>query len=257
MAGARRQAGATAYGEPPASPAVKTVAIVQSNYIPWKGYFDLIDAVDELILLDDAQYTRRDWRNRNRLKSPQGVRWLSIPVRVKGRYHQRVDETVIDDPDWAARHWATLGSWYGRAPFFARYRAELEALYLDTREELLSLVNRRFLEALCRLLGISTPLSWSSDYAASGRRTERLLELCLAAGAGRYLSGPAAQAYLDEERFRAEGIEVVWMSYDGYPQYPQLHPPFEHRVSVLDLLLNTGEQARRYMLGEACARSRS
>jgi hypothetical protein len=239
------------------APVAKTVAIVQSNYIPWKGYFDLIDGVDEFILLDDVQYTRRDWRNRNRLKSPQGVRWLSIPVQVKGRYQQRIDETLIDDPRWAERHWATLLSWYRRAPFFEHYRAELEALYLDTHEERLSSVNRRFVSGLCRLLGISTSLSWSSDYGASGQKTERLLEICLAAGARRYVSGPAAHAYLEEERFHAEGIEVVWMSYEGYPTYPQLHPPFEHRVSILDLLLNTGEQARQYMLGEAWARSRS
>jgi hypothetical protein len=244
-------------GDSRSEAAAKTVAIVQSSYIPWKGYFDLIDVVDEFILLDDVQYTRRDWRNRNRLKSPQGVRWLSIPVQVKGRYRQRIDETLIDDPRWAERHWATLLSWYRRAPFFERYRAELEVLYLDAHEELLSLANRRFLSGLCRLLGISTSLSWSSDYGASGQKTERLLEICLAAGARRYLSGPAAHSYLEEERFRAEGIEVVWMSYEGYPPYPQLHPPFEHRVSVLDLLLNTGEQARRYMLGEVWARSRS
>jgi hypothetical protein len=227
----------------------KTICIMQSNYAPWKGYFDLMRLTDELVLYDDVQYTRRDWRNRNRLKSPSGVRWLTIPVKVKGRYLQRIDETTISDPDWAARHWSALITWYGKAPFFERYRPVLEEFYAATRDRHLSQVNRRFLEILRDLLGISTPFSWSSDYPARGQKTERLLSICRAAGADRYVSGPAARAYLDEDRFRAEGVEVVWMSYDGYSTYPQLYPPFEHGVSVLDLLFSVGDDAPRYMLG--------
>jgi hypothetical protein len=229
--------------------ASKTVAILQSNYVPWKGYFDVMRRVDEFVLYDDVQYTRRDWRNRNRFKSPAGVRWLTIPVQVKGRYFQRIDETFISDPRWAQRHWHTLRAWYGQAPYFKRYEAELESLYRGTRERRLSAINRRFLEGLRDLLGIQTPLSASSDYATSGQKTERLLEICQAAGATRYLSGPAARVYLDEDRLRAAGVEVEWMSYEGYPEYPQLHGPFEHGVSVLDLLLNVGDEAPRYMLG--------
>jgi hypothetical protein len=235
----------------------KAVAIVQSNYVPWKGYFDLIRSVDEFIMLDDVQYTRRDWRNRNRLKSPDGVRWLSVPVKVKGRYHQRIDETLISDPDWAPRHWATLSAWYGRAPCFRLYRTALEELYLGTHQRYLSQINRRFLEALCGLLKIDTPLRWSSEYCSAGQRTERLLGICLTAGATRYVSGPSARVYLDESQFRAAGIELVWMNYDGYPEYPQLHPPFEHRVSVLDLLLNMGEDAGSYMVRRPWTASRS
>jgi hypothetical protein len=226
----------------------KTVAIVQSNYVPWKGYFDLMRRVDEFILYDDVQYTRRDWRNRNRFKSPQGAQWLTIPVQVKGRYTQRIDETLVSDPAWAQRHWLTLRSWYRKAPFFKRYEATLEGLYMGRHDLALSVINRRFLAGLRDLLGIETPLSSSSDYATDGHKTERLLGICRAAGASTYLSGPAARVYLEEERFRAEGIAVEWMSYEGYPEYPQLHGPFEHGVSVLDLLLNVGEEAPRYML---------
>jgi hypothetical protein len=226
----------------------KTVAIVQSNYVPWKGYFDLMRRVDEFILYDDVQYTRRDWRNRNRFKSPQGTQWLTIPVQVKGRYTQRIDETLVSDPAWAQRHWLTLRSWYRKAPFFKHYEAVLEGLYMGQRDLALSAINRRFLEGLRDLLGIKTPLSSSSDYATSGQKTERLLGICQAAGASTYLSGPAAREYLEEERFRDAGIVVEWMSYEGYPEYPQLHGPFEHGVSVIDLLLNVGEEAPRYML---------
>jgi hypothetical protein len=227
----------------------KTVAILQSNYVPWKGYFDVMRRVDEFVLYDDVQYTRRDWRNRNRFKSPTGVRWLTIPVQVKGRYLQRIDETFVSDLDWAEQHWQTLKSWYGKAPFFKRYEGELEGLYRGTRERGLSAINRRFLEGLRDLLGIQTPLTVSSDYATSGQKTERLLGICKATGATNYLSGPAAREYLDEDCFRAAGVQVQWMSYKGYPEYPQLNGPFEHGVSVLDLLLNVGEEAPRYMLG--------
>jgi hypothetical protein len=227
----------------------KLVAIVQSSYVPWKGYFDLMAMVDEFIIYDDVQYTRRDWRNRNRLKSPEGVRWLTIPVQVKGRYHQRIDETVISDPSWTERHWATLIAWYGRAPFFELYRPVLEELYLSMNDRYLSRVNRRFLETLSDLLGISTVFSNSSDYPCEGSKTDRLVGICSAAGASRYLSGPAARSYLDEASFYTQGIAVEWMTYDGYSVYPQLHPPFDHHVSVLDLLLNVGEDAPKYMLG--------
>jgi WbqC-like protein family len=229
----------------------KTVAILQSNYVPWKGYFDIIRSVDEFILYDDAQYTRRDWRNRNRFKSPTGVRWLTIPVQVKGRYLQRIDETMVSDSDWAKKHWATLQAWYGRAPFFERYHSALEEVYLGMKEQHLSRINRRFLEMLMEMLGIGTPISWSTDYVASGQKTERLLSLCDAAEATSYLSGPAAREYLDEERFRAQGIDVKWMSYGGYPAYDQLYPPFDHHVSVLDLLLHVGDDAPRYLVGGA------
>jgi hypothetical protein len=228
----------------------KTVAILQSNYVPWKGYFDVMRRVDEFILYDDVQYTRRDWRNRNLLKSPAGIRWLTIPVQVKGRYLQDIDETIISDPEWGERHWATLVAWYARAPFFQRYRATIEGLYHEVRDPCLSEINRRFLEALRDLLGISTPLVPSRQYFATGRGTERLVHICRAAGASRYLTGPAARRYLDEARFRAAGIEVMWMSYEGYPEYPQLYPPFDHHVSALDLLFSVGDDAPRYMLGE-------
>lgn len=227
----------------------KTVAILQSNYVPWKGYFDLMRSVDEFILYDEVQYTRRDWRNRNRFKSPAGTRWLSVPVQVKGRYLQRVDETLISDPGWAQSHWSALTNWYRDAPFFDSYREVFEAAYLGSAEERLSQVNRRFLELIAELLGIDVSLKPSTDYESRSTKTERLLSICEGAGATVYLSGPAAKAYLDESVFADAGIAVSWMNYDGYPEYPQLYPPFEHHVSVLDLLFSVGPDAPNYLLG--------
>jgi hypothetical protein len=229
------------------SATAKRVAIVQSNYIPWKGYFDLINSVDEFILLDEVQYTRRDWRNRNRIKTPQGVIWLTIPVNVKGRYEQRIDETTVSDPSWAEKHWQTLHHSYASALHFDDFSGPVQAAYLGLESDRLSDINRHMLEAVSGMLGIDTPLRSSTDYEGGGRKTERLLGLCLAAGAAEYVSGPAAKAYLDESAFHAAGVEVSYFDYGGYPEYEQPYPPFEHSVSVLDLIFSTGKDARNYM----------
>ena len=158
---------------------MKRVAIVQSCYIPWKGYFDLINSVDEFVLYDDCQYTRQDWRNRNLIKTAQGSKWITVPVRVDGLYGQRLDETRIADPRWAKRHWSTLRQSYARAPFLADYAEAYEDAYARCADEpLLSRVNRRLLEAGCAALDIRTPLTWSTDYTAIGSRTERVVNLC-------------------------------------------------------------------------------
>jgi hypothetical protein len=226
----------------------KRVAIVQSCYIPWKGYFDMVNLVDEFILYDDRQYTKRDWRNRNRIKTAQGTRWLTVPVETKGRYYQRIDETRISEPGWAAEHWKTIVHAYGAAGSFERERERFGDIYASVDDVLVSQVNRRLLEMICDLLGIKTTFSWSTEYAAEGNKTERLVNLCRAAGASAYLSGPRARAYLEEERFANAGIAVEYMDYGGYPAYPQLYGPFEHEVTILDLIFNVGaERAPFYM----------
>jgi hypothetical protein len=225
----------------------KRVAIVQSSYIPWKGYFDLIRAADEFILLDDVQFTKRDWRSRNRIKTKDGLLWLSIPVHTKGRYEQRIVEATISDPSWSHQHWQTIRSAYARAPFFDAYAPLLEPLYRSPVSERLSAVNHALLVAVCDALGIRTPITWSDAYAPREGRNERLIDLCAKSGADEYLSGPSARDYLDERAFNDAGIAVQFAEYDGYPEYPQLHGPFEHTVSVLDLLFCTGPHALDYM----------
>lgn len=225
----------------------KTVAIVQSNYIPWRGYFDLINSVDEFILYDDVQYTRRDWRNRNTIKSAGGVIWLTIPVQVKGKYLQKIKDTVVADSKWTRDHWETIVHNYSQTAHFSEYRGLFEELYLGPENRLLSHINYRFIAAICRILGISTAISWSMDYDLVGDKTERLVNLCRQAGAKTYLSGPTAKTYLDEELFNCRGIEVAYMDYSGYPEYRQLHPPFQPHVSIIDLILNEGPNSAKYM----------
>ena len=225
----------------------RKVLITQSNYIPWKGYFDAMALVDLVILYDDVQYTRRDWRNRNCIKTLAGLKWLSIPVAVKGRPRQAVKDVRIADPRWARRHWETLRHAYRAAPAFAEVKDWLEALYRTADDTFLSALNHRFLSAINDFLGIRTPMRFSMEFQLEGDRTGRLVHLCRQVGATDYYTGPAARAYLEEDKFAAAGIRVHYLDYSGYPEYPQLHGPFEHHVSIVDLLFHTGKQAPRYM----------
>ncbi len=226
---------------------MKKVAILQSNYIPWKGYFDLIAFVDEFILYDDMQYTRRDWRNRNQIKTPQGLQWLTIPVQVKGKFHQKIRETEIVGSDWAAQHWKTLLQNYRTTSHFKAITDWLEPLYHPPLPSNLSDLNRRFLEAICAYLGITTTIKNSWDYPLGEGKSERLAGLCQAAMGDEYVSGPAARDYLDEKVFELYGIKVRWFDYHGYSEYPQLHGEFAHGVTILDLLFNCGPESRRYL----------
>jgi hypothetical protein len=226
---------------------MKKVAILQSNYIPWKGYFDMIAAVDEFILYDDMQYTRRDWRNRNQIKTPQGVQWLTIPVKVKGKYHQKICETEIQGIDWIESHWKSLVQNYSRSPYFHEIVEWLEPLYFSDVPANLSLVNRRFIEAICKYLSISTVISNSWDYRLVEGKTERLADLCAQAGGTEYVSGPAAKDYIDAQVFADFGISLSWFDYSGYSEYPQLWNEFAHGVTILDLLFNCGKASSLYM----------
>ncbi|ARP94344.1 WbqC family protein [Bordetella genomosp. 13] len=224
---------------------MKTVAILQSNYIPWKGYFDLIGAVDEFILYDDMQFTKNDWRNRNKIKTPKGVEWISIPVGAG--ITRRIRDVELPNAQWQEKHWKTLAANYSRAAHYREIADLLDPIYLRQRHTRLSDINRVLIEIICRYLGIATVIRNSWDYALGGGKTERLVDLCVQAGAKAYISGPAAKGYLQESLFSEAGIAVTWFDYTGYPEYPQLWGPFEHGVSVLDLLFNCGKDASRHM----------
>ncbi|MGL4191292.1 MAG: WbqC family protein [Vibrio sp.] len=226
---------------------MKKIAILQSNYIPWKGYFDLINMVDEFVLYDDVQYTRRDWRNRNKIKTPQGLKWLSIPVEVKGKYFQKINETLVSDKNWSVTHWKTIKQYYSKAPYYKDYKDLFEDFYMNNQETHLSLINARLIELVNSILGIQTKITWSSDYELMEGQTEKLLGICKQAGADVYLSGPAAKDYFDETLAEKMGIRVEWMDYSGYPEYQQLHPPFEQGVTILDLIFNEGSNAKHFM----------
>ncbi len=226
---------------------MKKIAILQSNYIPWKGYFDIINKVDEFIFYDDMQYTKRDWRNRNKIKTPQGLMWLSIPVEVKGKYLQKINETKISDKNWAKKHWASICLNYAKARYFKEYKDLFEELYLGSCEEYLSEINYRFISKINEILDIKTKLRYSHEFQLYDGQTQKLLGICKQCNADIYLSGASAKSYFDEELSKKENVKVEWMDYDGYPQYKQLCPPFEHGVSIIDLIFNEGDNAKKYM----------
>ena len=227
------------------------ICIIQSCYIPWRGFFDLIGRCDEYVIFDSVQYVKRHWHNRNRIKTANGIEWLTIPVVTKGRYQQPIDQVEIEKA-WADKHWRALELAYKRAPFFEQFSPVVKGWYERAEGKiLLTDVNLIFLREITGLLGLSTRITSDKNYPAQGSKTERLLGIVQAAGADRYLSGPSARDYFDEEMFRAAGVAPEWMSYEGYLEYPQLHGPFENTVTALDLIFNAGPEAARYLRREA------
>lgn len=224
----------------------KKVAILQSNYIPWKGYFDIIDSVDEFIFYDEMQYTKNDWRNRNKIKTQNGLIWLTIPCETKGAIDtfQKICDTKITDKRWSKKHWNSITNAYAKAPYFKEFKQVFEDLYNEcANEDYLCNINYKFILAINDILGIKTKISFSQDYGLIEGKTERLVDLVQKANGTHYLSGPAAKDYINEDLFKEAGITLEWMDYSGYREYPQLFPPFEHGVSVLDLIFNTGNEA--------------
>lgn len=227
---------------------MKKVAIIQSNYIPWKGYFDIIHDVDTFIFYDDLQFTKNDWRNRNKIKTPRGAEWISIPVGTDLR--RLICEVELKDPSWQQKHWNMLCLNYRKAPHFKEFRTFLENVFLGRVWTNLSELNQYLIRTIAQeFLGIQTEMIDSRAFDLEGQRLDRLLDLLRKAGADSYVSGPAASSYIEPEKFEAAGIELIYKSYEGYPRYPQLHGAFEHGVSVIDLLLNVGRDAPRYIWG--------
>lgn len=224
----------------------RKLAVNQSNYIPWKGYFDLINSVDEFVIYDDMQYTKNDWRNRNKIKTLNGVIWLTIPVK-QYKLSQRIDETEVAKDNWAKKHWFTIIFAYSKAKYFNHYRKTFEELYLNITTDNLSEINYIFLRKICEILSIKTKLSWSKDYKLSGDKSERLVQLCEKLNIDHYISGPAAKVYLDLESFHKKNINVEFYDYSNYPEYNQLYGAFTNEVSILDLIFNEGENAVKYM----------
>lgn len=225
---------------------MKKIAILQSNYIPWKGYFDIINMVDEFILYDEVQYTKNDWRNRNKIKTSQSTQWITIPVRQE-HLEQKIKDTKITDKKWQIKHWRAISQNYAKTKYFKEYKDIFENLYLTCDEEYLSEINYKFITTINQILGIQTKIRWSSEFELFDGQTEKLLGICKQCNADIYLSGPAAKDYFDEELANKENIKVEWMDYSGYPEYSQLFAPFEHGVSILDLIFNEGPNTTKFM----------
>jgi hypothetical protein len=225
----------------------KSCIITQSNYIPWKGYFDAISKVDIFVVYDDMQYTKRDWRNRNLIKTSKGLEWLSIPVEVKGKFYQKIKDTKIVDLKWNKSHLEKIKQNYKQANCFKENLHWLENLYNSCTFDYLTDVNLHFIHHINHYLGINTEIKFSSEFDLHEEKTQRLVNICKDLDVTEYYSGPAAKAYMEESLFKKEKINVNYFDYSGYKDYPQLYPPFEHGVSIIDLILNEGKNAVKYL----------
>lgn len=226
---------------------MKKIAILQSNYIPWKGYFDIMGSVDEFIIYDEMQYTKNDWRNRNKIKTTNGLIWLTIPVKIE-KLNQKINETKIADNKWHIKHKNSLQTNYGKATKFKECKDFIFNIYEQaSRLDYISEINYTFLNEINKFLKISTKISFSTDYNIGDGKTERLINICKQSNSNIYLSGPSAKNYIDEALFTKNNINLEWFDYIGYKEYEQLYPPFEHGVSILDLIFNTGEDAYKYL----------
>jgi hypothetical protein len=216
------------------------IAILQSNYIPWRGYFDIIKQVDTFVIYDEVQYTKNDWRNRNKIKTLSGLKWMTIPVKQK-TLDQKIFETEVVDQNWRRKHLNSIKLNYAKAPFFNEYISQIESLF-NGNEKLLSDINLKFIKGICEMLNIKTEIIDSKELNLSGDKNQRLIEACYKLNATHYLSGKAAQSYIDLMFFEENNITVEWMDYSHYQEYPQLFPPFEMGVSVIDSILNIGNK---------------
>jgi hypothetical protein len=222
-------------------------AIIQSSYIPWKGYFDIIHDVDKFVFLEDVQYTKHDWRSRNRVKTSGGVKWLSVPV--LGGIYQKIFEAKIDNSlKWSDKHVRTIHHSYAARDYYRSYCDDIFSV-LNKKYETISDLNIALISKLSSLLGIETELINSRDLEAPGARDDRLISICERIGADCYLSGPAAKDYIMNEKFDRAGIRLEYKSYDGYPEYEQPWGPFDPLVSVIDLIFCCGERAPYYVWG--------
>ena len=223
---------------------MRTVAIMQPTYLPWLGYFDLMDQCDVFVILDTVQFDKRSWQQRNRIKTAHGEFWLTVPVLSKGRRTQIIREVEIDrSMNFHQQHLETIRHAYGKTPFFESYYAELSTIMRVPHSSLVDLTTA-LIDWLRQRLGVATPLIRSSRLEVEGKRVDLLVAICEAVGATRYLSPVGARAYLEgSSSFEQRGIDLCYQNYT-HPSYRQLFGgEFVPYLSVIDVLLNEGENS--------------
>ena len=220
------------------------IAISQPTYLPWIGYFDLIDQVDLFVFLDNVQFAKRSWQQRNRIKTNQGLRWLTVPVLCGGRFAQLIKDVQICDSHFCNDHIRALEHAYKGSPFFQTYFSELTLRIEQSREGLLVELNLNLIHWAMEVLGLTTPLIRASTLDVSGKRTELLASICEAVDARQYISPLGSAGYLipEQKLMRDRGIELYFHNYE-HPEYSQLFSPFEPFASIVDLIFNEGTHA--------------
>lgn len=228
---------------------MKKTAILQSNYLPWKGVFDIIHKVDSFVFLEDVQYTEQDWRNRNIIKTKEGDKWIIVPIKNSNRKGQLICEAEIDNrSNWQRKHYNSFQMSYGRTPFFKKYKWILEDIYLNNKWTNLSEFNIYATKLIAKELKIHTEFIISSSLNVTEKKDDRIINICKKLNANYYLSGPAAKSYIDCSKFEQENIVLDYIKYE-YPRYKQLYEPFNHYVTILDLIFNYGPNASYFIWG--------
>ena len=226
----------------------RKIAILQPNYIPWKGVFDLINQVDVFVFYDDVQYTKKDWRSRNKIKSPNGEHWITVPVITKGKREQLISEAEIDNTqNWQSKHYKSILGSYSKAPYFDQYSYIIDEIYINNKWKKLVDLNIFSTKLIADILGIKVEWYKSSDYNFTGDKSgEKVVKLCKQFDCNYFINGPASKAFMNQELFNKNNIELKYMEYE-YPQYKQLYPPFDHYVTVLDTIFHCGEEAKKFI----------
>lgn len=225
---------------------MKSVAIIQPSFLPWRGFFSIISAVDTFVHYDDVQFDKDGWRNRNNIKTPNGLIWITVPVKTKGLSGQKINETsIVYDKDWARKILSSIRLSYSRAAHFDKYFEWLSSV-LSQRWPSISDLNIRLTEDVCSFFSLKCTFVRSSQLKSRENlgRVERIVSICQELGATRYVSGPSAKSYItNPDLFTKNEIELLYYKYSFEP-YHQIHGDFVPNVSILDVLMNCGGDAR-------------
>ena len=229
------------------------IGILQPGYLPWLGFFEQMHKSDVFVIYDDVQYDKESWRNRNRIKTANGVQWLTVPVMVRLETHPLVHEVKIDNKtNWRKKHLSSIRQNYSKAPYFKEYIAVFEEAYLKEWECLMD-IDMYFILRLTECLGMENKkIVKSSTLNTTGDRIERLINICKLFNADTFYEGAAGRNYIDDADFAKHGIKVEYQDYK-HPVYKQLHGDFVPYLSVIDLLFNHGKESLAILLNEKTA----
>lgn len=228
---------------------MRKIAILQSNYLPWKGVFDMINSVDIFVFLEDVQYTKWDWRNRNKILTSNGPSWITVPIKSRNIRDKLIYQAEIcDNYNWQRKHFKSFQINYSKALFYKEYKWIIEDIYLSRKWKNLSNLNIYTIKLISDVLGIKTKFINSLDLNSKGKKDDKAIDICKKLNADYFLSGPAARNYMDPRKFKDEKIILDYIKYE-YPEYNQLHKPFNHFVTILDLIFNCGDKSPYYIWG--------
>tara|TARA_B100000609_G_scaffold190194_1_gene177856 strand:+ start:254 stop:931 length:678 start_codon:yes stop_codon:yes gene_type:complete len=222
-----------------------TVVISQSNYLPWKGYFQLISMADVFVFYDTVDFTKRDWRSRNKILGPNGFQWMTIPV--GSNRGKSIQEVVLPEGEWRENHLETIRRNYAKAPYITDVMRIVSPVYEDATITTLSSFNQSLIHHICAYLGIQTEFRNASEFEHNGDRVEKLISICLQLDATTYLSAPAAKDYISDE-FEGTEVSLKWMEYGPYEPYDQNIEPFSDYVSIIDTIAALGPKTREHIL---------